>query len=501
MLFNAKTCYTALQARDSRFDGRFFVGVASTGVYCRPVCRAGTPKAENCSFYASAAAAEAAGFRPCLRCRPELAPGLAPVDAKARLARLAAQRMAADGLFGRTIAGLADSLGVTDRHLRRVFADEYGVSPVAWLQTHRLLTAKQLLTETTLPVIEVAMDAGFGSVRRMNALFREHYRCSPADFRKTAGTAHRSVEPVTLLLGYRPPLAWETLLNFLGDRAIPGVEQVDSLQYRRTVSIVQNGERLQGWISVSDRPERNALAVNLSSSLFPVLNQVLARVRFLFDLNCTPQEIEEKLGDMRIGEDLIFEPGLRLPGSFDPFEMTVRAILGQRITVRAARTLAMRLAVRLGEPVQTPFKELTVAFPGVERICDPAQPVEEHLGPLGITRVQARSIRALAEALKQGRIRLGPGADPEREMENLAALPGFGPWTVQVLAMRALGWPDAFPHTDYGVKKALGNPPAKDMPALAQGWSPWRSYAVLCLWNHLSRNNGPVHAESAPARF
>lgn len=485
MLLDAKTCYAALQARDPRFDGRFFVGVASTGIYCRPICRARTPKEENCSFYASAAAAEASGFRPCLRCRPELAPGLARVDAETRLARLAAQRMEADGLPDRSIAGLADSLGATDRHLRRVFAREYGVTPVAWLQTRRLLTAKQLLTETSLPIMQVAMDAGFGSVRRLNALFRAHYHLTPADFRKTTGTGQDTAESVTLSLAYRPPFAWATLLKFLGERAIPGVEQVESSRYRRTVTIAHKGMTRRGWISVANCPERNVVAVTLSSSLFPAVNQVLARVRFLFDLNCTPGEIEEKLGNMRIGKERVFEPGLRLPGCFDPFEMTVRAILGQQITVRAARTLAMRIAARLGEPLRTPFEELTVTFPTVERICALELPVADHLGPLGVTGARASSIRALAEALQQGAIRLGPGADPEQEMANLAALPGFGPWTVQYLAMRALGWPDAFPHTDYGVRKALGNIPAKDILALAQQWAPWRSYATLSLWNHL----------------
>jgi AraC family transcriptional regulator of adaptative response / DNA-3-methyladenine glycosylase II len=487
MLLDATTCYTALQARDSRFDGRFFVGVASTGIYCRPVCRARTPKEANCSFFASAAAAEASGFRPCLRCRPELAPGLARVDAEARLARLAAQRMEADGLSDRSIAELAESLGVTDRHLRRVFAREYGVAPVAWLQTRRLLLAKQLLTETTLPVMQVAMDAGFGSVRRMNALFRTHYALTPADFRRSTGTGQSAADSITLSLAYRPPLAWETLLKFLGERAIPGVEQVASSQYCRTVAIARQGATHRGWLVVANLPERQMVTVTLSPSLFPVIHQVLTRVRFLFDLNCTPAEIQEKLGAMQIGGERIFEPGLRLPGSFDPFEMAVRAILGQQITVRAARTLAMRFAAHLGEPVRTPFPELTVTFPTVERICALPQPVADQLGPLGITGARARSIRALAEALGQGTVRLGPGADPEREMAHLAALPGFGPWTVQYLAMRGLGWPDAFPHTDHGVKKALGDLPSRDIMALAEAWAPWRSYATVCLWHHLGR--------------
>lgn len=489
MLLDPKTCYRAMLAHDSRFDGRFFVGVASTGVYCRPICRVRTPKEENCSFFASAAAAESSGFRPCLRCRPELAPGLAPVDAEGRLARLAAQRIEADGPADRAITGLAESMGITDRHLRRIFAGEYGVSPVAWLQTRRLLTAKQLLTETVLPVAQVAMDAGFGSVRRLNTLFRERYRLSPTHFRKAVGTGCDPSAPMTLSLAYRPPLAWAILLGFLGSRAIEGVEQVAGSQYRRVVSIVREGKSHEGWMSVSNDAGRNVLEVTLSSTLFPVVNQVLARVRFLFDLNCTPEEVKEVLGDMNVEGHDVFVHGLRVPGCFDPFEMAVRAVLGQRITVQAARTLAARMAARLGKPVETPFEGLSVVFPSVERICELENPVEDRLGPLGIRGTQARSIRALAEALRQGTIRLGPGADPEREMRNMARLKGFGPWTVQYVAMRALGWPDAFPHTDYGVRKALGNMRPKDLLALAQKWSPWRSYAVLCLWGHLRRGN------------
>lgn len=497
MLLDPEVCYRAMLARDSRFDGRFFVGVASTGVYCRPVCRVRTPKKENCFFFASAAAAEASGFRPCLRCRPELAPGLAPVDADGRLARLAAQRMEADGMADRTIAELAGSLGITDRHLRRVFEGEYGVPPVAWLQTRRLLIAKQLLTETGLPVAQVAMDAGFGSVRRLNALFLERYRLSPTGFRKAAGTGCDPSAPVTLSLAYRPPLAWAALLEFLGGRAIPGVEQVDGSRYRRAVSIARDGKSHEGWISVSDNVGRNVLEVTLSSTLFPVVNQVLARVRFFFDLNCTPGEVAEALGDMEAGGRRVFVEGLRVPGCFDPFETAVRAILGQRITVRAARTLAGRMVARLGKVVDTPFEGLSAVFPSVEKICESEEPVEDRLRPLGIGGAQARSIRALAEALRRRAIRLGPGADPEREMKNIARLPGFGPWTVQYLAMRALGWPDAFPHTDYGVRKALGNIEPKDARALAQKWAPWRSYATLCLWSRPGRESASARARSA----
>jgi len=497
MLMDAKICYSALRAHNSRFDGRFFVGVSSTGIYCRPICRARTPKESNCSFYASAAAAEAAGFRPCLRCRPELAPGLSRVDAEARLARMAAVRMEADGLSDQSIVELAASLGISDRHLRRVFAREYGVSPVAWLQTRRLLSAKQLLSETSLPVMQVAMDAGFGSVRRLNALFRTRYDLVPADLRSPTAREHSTAESITLSLGYRPPFAWEALLQFIGERAIPGVEQVETGHYRRTVALPHNGLILSGWLSVANCPERHQVAVTLSASLFPVINQVLARVRFLFDLDSTPAEIQERLGGMQVNGQQIFEAGLRLPGCFDPFEMAVRAILGQQITVRAARTLATRLAARFGEPLQTPFKELTITFPTTERLCRLPLPVADHLGPLGVTGARARSIRSLAEALQQGTLRLGPGADPEQEMARLGALPGFGPWTVQYLAMRTLGWPDAFPHTDHGVRKALGNLASKEILALAEEWAPWRSYATMSLWNYLNNNSVTRNKETS----
>ena len=316
-------------------------------------------------------------------------------------------------------------------------------------------------------------------------LIDEKSIAEPADSPGVSDHHLRSAESVTLMLSYQPPFAWSTILKFLGDRAIPGVEYVESSRYHRTVVIPHKGVICQGWISLANCPELNLVAVTISSSLFPVINQVPARVRFLLDLDCMPEEIEEKLGTMQIEGERVFQPGLRMPGCFDSFEMAVRAILGQQITVRGARTLAMRIATRLGEPLSTPFRELIVTFPTAERICSLEQPVEDHLGPLGVTGARARAIRALAEALQLGEIRLEPEADLEREMANLADLRGFGPWTVQYLAMRALGWQDAFLHTDYGVKKALGNIPPKDMLALAQEWAPWRSYATLSLWNHL----------------
>ena len=482
-----KARYAAFKAHDARFDGRFFVGVSSTGIYCRPVCRVKMPKEENCSFHSSAAAAEAAGYRPCLKCRPELAPGLAPVDAAARTARTAALIIEESCLTDSGVAALATSLGITDRHLRRTFVAEYGVSPVRYLQTRRLLLAKSLLTDTGLSITDVALTAGFGSIRRFNDLFRRQYRLTPGDLRKAGAEGQAENQgSVILLLGYRPPYAWERILAFLAGRAIPGVESVADGCYRRTVCMGNGGSGHRGWISVAHVPHKNALAVTLAPTLLPVLPKVLARVRALFDLNCDPQKIFETLSAMNdLAPDLCL-PGTRLPGCFDPFEMCVRAILGQQITVKAARTLATRVAAAFGEAVATPFEELAYTFPTAESVCALPPPIGDRLGPLGITGMRARSILALAEALAQGRITLSGQAGPEVTMERLLALPGFGPWTVQYVAMRALGWPDAFPHTDYGVKKALGDRPPKDILALSEAWRPWRSYATISLWDSLA---------------
>ncbi|ATW23581.1 DNA-3-methyladenine glycosylase 2 family protein [Candidatus Formimonas warabiya] len=487
ILLDDKACYAALSAHDTRFDGRFFVGVSSTGIYCRPVCPVKLPKEENCSYFVSAAAAEAAGYRPCLRCRPELAPGLAPAGAVARIARKAAFIMEEDCLTDHKISDLAHMLGITDRHLRRAFSAEYGVSPVQYLQTWKLLLAKNLLTDTQLSVTEVALIAGFGSIRRFNDLFKKHYRFTPSQLRGIGKNVPENQEGITLPLGYRPPYAWDQLISFLAARAVPGVESVRDGVYRRTVTI-QNGEAsYQGWVSVANMPKKNSLSVTLAPVLLPVLSRVLARIRGLFDVNSSPLEISEKLTIMNALVPDICMPGIRLPGCFDPFEMSVRAVLGQQVTVQAARTLAMRFAAAFGKKILTPFEELNVTFPGPDLIYGLEAPIENHLGPLGITGARARSIFALAEALVTGSISFSQRADPEQEMEKLLKLPGFGLWTVQYIGMRALNWPDAFPHTDYGVKKALFGMTPKEILDVSQAWRPWRSYATITLWSSLEK--------------
>lgn len=487
MVLGGDVCYAALKARDPRFDGQFFVGVSSTGIYCRPVCPARTPRRPHCSFFPSAAAAEHGGFRPCLRCRPELAPGNASVDASRRLAQAVATHIDDGCLTDESLADVAADLGVTDRHLRRVFEAEFGVAPVDYVQTQRLLLAKRLLTDTRMPVTAVAMAAGFGSVRRFNALFRGRYDMKPSDLRKTPGAT--SASELVFELGFRPPFAWDALLEFLAGRTIDRVETVADGAYRRAVSLRHRNAKYVGWLAVEPVPRRNMLRVTLAGSLASVVPPVLARVKRLFDLTCRPDEVAVHLG--ALAED---EPGLRVPGAFDGFEMAVRAILGQQITVRAARTLAGRVAQAMGVPADTPFPEIDRVFP------EPAQVLaagSQALVRLGVTGARARAIQSLARACHADQLRLEPGVDVQRTMERLQALPGIGEWTAQYIAMRALSWPDAFPAADYGVKKALGESSPARILTYAEAWRPWRAYATLHLWRSLRAGSNPASPKDA----
>lgn len=478
--------YAAFKAKDTRFDGRFFVGVSSTGIYCRPICRAKLPKAENCTFYSTAAAAEQAGFRPCLLCRPELAPGTSIVDATASLVHRAARMLEESCGSGQSIEELADRLGCTDRHLRRAFTAEYSVSPVQYLQTCRLLLAKNLLTDTDLSVLDVAMAAGFGSLRRFNDLFKKQYRLAPTALRRQAAGEKKHEGNVTLALGYRPPYQWQQMLDFLAQRAIPGVEAVRDGEYLRTVRFVTGEQRhVYGWVRIGHRPQKNTLTVTVSSDLLQVLPQVLVRVRHLFDLYCDPETVYESLSSMNNIRPGLCVPGTRLPGCFDPFEMAVRAVLGQQITIKAASTLAARLVEAHGTTVQSEIEELTHAFPSPEDIIALDDTIGDHLGPLGIIAARANTILELARAFVQNTIDFDLCAQPEIEMKKLMAIPGIGAWTAQYIAMRAMGWPDAFLNTDHGVKKALAPHTPKEILALAEAWHPWRSYATINLWNSL----------------
>ena len=508
-------CYRAMQTHDARFDGAFFTAVTSTGIYCRPVCRVKLPRRENCRFFRHAAQAEAAGFRPCLRCRPELAPRAAPVawsteDASRTLALQAARLMdepetwwtptlpatrgslppeGALAALGRPgggsvawphgetpgAAAVAERMGVSDRHLRRIFEAQFGVSPLQYLQTRRLLAAKQLLADTCLPMPEVALASGFASLRRFHDAFQRHYGLSPGALRRVAAPATAGV--VQVRLGWRPPYDVAAMVEFLGRRALPGMEQAsdDGLGLQRTLRLGQGDSARTGWLQVHFEPEATRLQVTLSESLAPALPVLIARVRGWLDLDADPQPIHAVLGASFPGTE-----GLRVPGTLDGFELAVRAVLGQQITVAAARTLGARLVQALGEPISTPFDGLDRLFPTPAALVA-AEP--DLLGRLGIMRQRQVALQALARAVLDGQLTLHAGADVQPTCAALQALPGIGDWTAQYIAMRALRWPDAFPAGDIALQKALGVRTAKAAAEASQAWRPWRSYAVLRAWH------------------
>jgi AraC family transcriptional regulator of adaptative response / DNA-3-methyladenine glycosylase II len=461
--------YQALVARDPRFDGVFFVGVKTTGIYCRPICPARTPARARCTFYATAALAEAAGYRACFRCRPEVAPGHAPVDAVDTLVTAATQRIAEGALNDGSLDDLAAELHVSARHLRRALESRLGVSPVELAQSRRLALAKQLLQDTALPLTEVAFASGFSSVRRFNAVFADRMGRSPSELRRAHGAGGQGV---TLRLDVRAPYDWDRLLAFLRQRAIPGVESVSDGVYRRVV-------HLGGKTGTIEVRFTGRLALTVSPELLPVLMPLVARVRRMFDLDARPDQIRAVLGrDKLLGKLIAARPGLRVPGAIDPFEAAVRALLGQQVSVAAATTLAGRFAAQLGEPFGTGFRFPTaaeVAAVGVDRIAK-----------LGLPGARAKALHALASGVASGAIKLDGARELEVFVGELVELPGIGPWTAHYLAMRALHVPDAFPAADLGVQKVLGMAGAKAAEARAEAWRPFRAYAVMHLWESLA---------------
>lgn len=477
MQLDADSCYQALVSRDPRFDGLMFVGVASTGIYCRLVCNSRRPLRRNCSFYPHAAAAEQAGFRPCLRCRPELAPGNARVDSHNRLAVGLARRIEEGALNDLSVPQLAAQMGISDRHLRRVIQDEFGVSPNRLLETQRLLTAKLLLTDTSLSVTEIAYASGFSSLRRFNDAFLSGYRLSPSRFRRGAASGGKPGERrigFIFELSYRPPLDWDGMLEFLSKRLYDGVEAIRDGCYLRTVSV----EGRRGWIRVAPAAGRDALAVELAPELGRAIPSVLTRVRRLFDLGAEPQRIAARLGKLAAKC-----PGLRLPGAFDGYEVAIRAVLGQQISVKAATTIAGRFAAAWGEPVDMPFPELRRMMPTA---ADVAKATPAAMAKIGVTSARARTLLAVSRAMTEDPHLLEPGADVEAAMARIKQLPGIGEWTAQYLAMRAFAWPDAFPATDLGIRKALGLDDERAIIARAEAWRPWRGYAAMHLWRTLT---------------
>lgn len=483
MILDHQLCYSAIKSRDARFDGRFFTAVLTTGIYCRPVCPAITPRSENVRFFISAAGAEAAGFRPCLRCRPEACPGTpdwqGPSEIVAR-----ALRLISEGFLDQAgVAELAQRLHIGTRHLRRLFIEQLGAPPSAIAQTRRLHFAKQLIDETKLPMSGIAFCAGFSSIRRFNAAMRGAYDRSPTELRRAA-----NIEPsrlndrsLQLKLSYRPPFDWTALMEFLRNRAIPGVESVEKDRYCRTVKI----EGVVGVIEVRFIEGQRHVLLSVPPYLSRSLMKITERMRTLFDLRADPLVITNQLKqDVKMAGLVQAYPGLRLPGAWDGFEIAVRAILGQQVSIKAANTLAGRLVKTYGEPLQTVEGDgLAYLFPYPERLA------EAPLSEIGLMPKRAEAVRALARAVLDGELVFDTAIGLEEVVERLTALPGLGPWSAHYIAMRAFSEPDAFPAGDLGLRRAAAESETAmlteaQLRQRAEAWRPWRAYAAIYLWQH-----------------
>ncbi len=478
-MLDADICGRALASRDPRFDGVFFVGIRTTMIYCRPVCPARVSYPERRRFFESAAAAERDGFRPCLRCRPELAPGRALCDAVPRVAQAAALRIAAGALNGRGVSQLAHELGVSDRHLRRALERELGVSPAELAQTHRLLLAKQLLADTSLPVTRIAFASGFQSLRRFNSVFRERYRMSPSALRQRRRTPTRAEVPagatgdfVRLTLGYRSPMAWDALVGVLAANATPGVEQVARSRYCRTVEL----SGCRGLIFVEDASAH--VTVDVSASLIPVLMPLLARVRHLLDLNAEPAVIDVHLTNGGLASLVARLPGLRMPGAFDGFEVAIRELLRRP---SQANTQVEQLIEALGEPMETGIPTLNRLTPTVERVANAGA---TFLKRLGIPERRSETIVSIAAEVADGKLHLEPGADVQTTLRALKQIPGIGERSATAIVVRALHWPDAFDANDLSLQHAAGVTGSRALLRVAERWRPWRAYGAAHLLLH-----------------
>ena len=494
-------------SRDPRFDGQFFVAVRTTGIYCRPICPAVAPKSENVSFFPTAAAAGEAGFRPCLRCRPECAPGTPAWNGTSTTVRRGLRLISSGALDGGSIEQLAERLGVTSRHLRRLFAEHVGASPLAVAHTQRLHFAKRLIDQTLLPLSEVAHAAGYGSVRRFNDTFRKTYGRTPRELRQRTHETTESGTALTVHLNYRKPFDWSPLLEFFAGRATPGVEGVFGDRYYRTIRI--NGR--PGVIECSNHMDRVFLTMHgiETNDVF----QVVRSAREMLDLDAPIGDIHDVLrADQLLAGLLRRHPGVRVPGAWDGFELTVRAILGQQVSVKAATTLAGRIAARYGEKVELPQTlradyemnrpdgmsreraqirekqlQLNRLFPAPDKLA------RARLIGIGLVKSRAETIRRVAAAVVSGDISFDEAQDPDELRASLMAIRGIGEWTAEYVVMRALKYPDAFPASDLGLLKAIDaarKPTANELKVRAQAWRPWRAYAALLLWGSLPGSGG-----------
>jgi len=489
-MLDHNACYRALLTRDSRFDGRFFIAVTTTGIYCRPICPARPPKLENCLFMPSAAAAQAAGFRPCLRCRPEAAPELAVWRGTANTVARALKLIDEGALDEGDVETLAGRLGVGGRHLRRLFQHHLGAAPVVVAQTRRLLFAKALLADTALPMMEVALAAGYGSLRRFNAAMRRSWDRPPSALRRATKSSPPNGGGVTIRLPYQPPFDWPALVGFLGPRSIPGVEAVEGDCYRRTIAL---GGR-HGVVEIRPAARANQLEATIRFPVVAALGTIVHRLKRQFDLDADAIAIGAHLAaDPLLAPLVAARPGLRVPGAWDPFELAVRAILGQQISVGAATVLAGRVAAAYGAPLLLEDggpvpADLSHVFPA------PAELTGADPGVLRVPRARAATIAGLAAVLAREPDLLAPILPLDETVARLCKLPGIGPWTAQYVAMRALREPDAFPSGDLGLRKAAataeGVPSIKELEARSDAWRPWRAYAAIHLWFSLASVQG-----------
>jgi AraC family transcriptional regulator of adaptative response / DNA-3-methyladenine glycosylase II len=491
-------CYRAISTRDARFDGRLFVGVKTTGIYCRPICPARTPKFENTSFYPSAAAAQAAGLRPCLRCRPETSPDLAFWRGTTNTVSRALALIEEGGLDEADVEGLANRLGVGARQLRRLFRQHVGASPIAVAQTRRVLLAKQLIHETQLPMAEVALASGFNSVRRFNETFLQMFGRSPATWRRIRDKTRHEADALSVRLAYRPPYDWDAMLSFLKLRAIPGVEVVSGNNYRRTIAIGDHN----GVISVAPA-DKNRVDVSVRFPDMAALPSIIARVRRVFDLAADPDTIGAHLAlDPMLAPLVAARPGLRVPGAWDGFELAVRAIFGQQITVPAATKLLGKLVQAHGALLAAPTSDadgLSHMFPSAARLAT------ADLAALGMPNARAMAVSSLAQAIGADPTIFSRGASLEETIAKLRSLPGIGEWTAQYIAMRELREPDAFPTADVGLLRAMTTadgrrPSPTELLSRAEAWRPWRAYAALHLWASATQHpasTGKTHVREA----
>jgi AraC family transcriptional regulator of adaptative response / DNA-3-methyladenine glycosylase II len=469
-------CYRALLTRDARFDGRFFVAVRTTGIYCRPICPARTPKRENITFYRCAAAAEAAGFRACRRCHPEASPGTPAWNGTSAVVSRALRLIEDGALDVDHGESFAARLGLGERQLRRLVQRHLGASPAGIARVRRAHFAKTLIDGSALPMSEVALGAGFRSIRQFNHAIHRAFGRSPTELRRVRRSPPGEAQ-LAVRLAYRPPLDWQSLVGFLRRRATPGVESVEGETYCRTFE----NDGVPGTLAVWPIAGQNRVELHVEISTMTDLMCIVERVKRVFDLNADPATIEAALsGDPRLRRLVHARPGLRVPGAWDGFELAVRAILGQQVSVAAATTLAGRLAKRFGRPLEQPAGSLTHLFPTAETLS------RGDLQSLGLTKARAETIHGLAVAVAQGRLRLNASLGLDEAVRRLSALPGIGEWTAQYVALRAFGEPDAFPEGDLGLRRALaddtGMPSTRLVSRMAESWRPWRGYAAVHLW-------------------